>query len=286
MTVWLDEVVIAGWHTVSGSGTVYTDEAILLCLTLRSLFRLPLRQTAGFVRSVFDPGGIRTCKVPDYTTLSRRSRNLSVPLPRRHQYDEPIHVVMDSTGIKVYGEGEWKVRTHGIGKRRTWRKLHLSVDGDTGDILSFVLTGNDGGDGEELPGLPDDIPENIEIAQVSADGGYDYFSCHDAIANRGAKASIPPRRGAKIKYHGNCHGPPHPRDEAIRSIRKHGRAKWKRMSAYHRRSLSETAMFRYKNAFTDKFMARNFENQKTETALKIRILNVWTMAGMPITLPA
>lgn len=154
------------------------------------------------------------------------------------------HVVLDSTGVKVYGEGEWKTRQHGVRKRRTWRKLHLGVDEATGEILAVVVTGNDTHDGEVLAELLDQI--DGESGQVTTDGAYDHRPCYDKITEREAKAVIPPRKDANIWRHGNCKAPPHPRDENLRYIRKHGRKKWKRDSHYHRRSLAETTMFRLK----------------------------------------
>ena len=131
------------------------------------------------------------------------------------------HVVIDSTGIKVYGEGEWKVRQHGVGKRRTWRKLHLALDEGTGEILAAVVSTNDWGDSEVLPDLVEQIEGDID--QISGDGAYDTSGSYDTITDRGARPVIPPRKNAVIWQHGNCKAPPHPRDEAFRSIRKHGR---------------------------------------------------------------
>lgn len=146
--------------------------------------------------------------------------------------DQAVHVVVDSTGVKVYGEGEWKTRQHGISKRRTWRKLHLGVDESSGEILAAIVTTNDVHDGEVLNDVLEQIDDEIE----QVDGAYDHRHCYDEIAQRGAKAVIPPRKDAVIWQHGNCNAPPHPRDENLRYIRKHGRKKWKRDSGYHRRS--------------------------------------------------
>jgi hypothetical protein len=200
--------------------------------------------------------------------------------------NKAIHVVVDSTGVKVYGEGEWKVRTHGVGKRRTWRKLHLGVDEGSGEILAAVVTTNDVADCEVLP----DLLEQIEhpIAQLSGDGGYDTFDCYDAftkcaegIAQRGATASIPPRSNAKIQQHGNRKAPPHPRDENLRSIHQVGRKQWKQQSGYHRRSLSETAMFRLKIIFGGKLRRRFFDNQAVELFLQCAALNRMIQLGKP-----
>ncbi|BAY24022.1 transposase [Calothrix sp. NIES-2100] len=186
---------------------------------------------------------------------------------------------MDSTGVKVYGEGEWKVRTHGSAKRRTWRKLHLGVDEGTGEILAAVVTTNDVADCEVLTDLLEQIEHPID--QLSGDGGYDTFDCYDAIASRGAKATIPPRSNAKIQQHGNCKAPPHPRDENLRACRQVGRKQWKQESGYHRRSLSETAMFRLKIIFGGKLRRRFFDNQAVELFLQCAALNRMIQLGKP-----
>ncbi len=182
-----------------------------------------------------------------------------------------MYVVVDSTGVKVYGEGEWKVRKHGASKRRTWRKLHLGVDEATGEILAAVVTTNDVADCEVLPQLLDGIDEEIE--QVTGDGAYDTQDCYDAIDQQGASASIPPRRNAKIWQHGNRKAPPHPRDENLRRIRKVGRQRWKQESGYHRRSLAETTMFRLKTIFGGKLRRRTFDTQAVELFLQCAALN-------------
>lgn len=193
----------------------------------------------------------------------------------------PVHLVVDSTGVKVYGEGEWKTRQHGASKRRTWRKLHLGVDESTGEILAAVVTTNDFHDSEVLPDLLEATEANIE--QVSADGAYDTRRCYDALSERGIKAAIPPQKNAKIWQHGNCKAPPHPRDENLRAIRKQGRKAWKRHSNYHRRSIAETTMFRLKAIFGGKLRSRKFDNQAAELLLQCAALNRMLQVAKPDT---
>jgi IS5 family transposase len=245
--------------------------------TIQSVFHLPGRQAEGFLESLFMLMGIEL-EVPDHSTLSRRLSKLSVELPVLPK-DKPVHVVVDSTGVKVYGEGEWKVRTHGVGKRRTWRKLHLGVDSESGEILGAVVTTNDVADCEVLP----DILEQIDspISQVSGDGGYDTFGCYDTIAERGAKATIPPRSNAKIQQHPHSQAQPHPRDENLRYCNQVGRKQWKQESGYHRRSLSETAIFRLKTIFGGKLRRRFFDNQAVELFLQCAALNRMIQLGKP-----
>ena len=245
--------------------------------TIQSLFHLAGRQTEGFLESLFTLMGIGL-GVPDHSTLCRRLNQLSVELPVIPS-SKAVHLVVDSTGVKVYGEGEWKVRTHGVGKRRTWRKLHLGVDEGTGEILAAVVTTNDVADCEVLPDLLEQVDALIE--QVSGDGGYDTFECYDTITERQAKAVIPPRTNAKIKQPNECKPLPHPRDESIRRVRQVGSKQWKHESAYHRRSLSETAMFRLKSFFGGKLRRRFFQNQAVELFLQCAALNRMIQLGKP-----
>jgi hypothetical protein len=216
--------------------------------------------------------------VPDPSTLSRRLGQLTIELPVMPR-EGARHVVVDSTGVKVYGEGEWKTRQHGVSKRRTWRKLHLGVDEATGEILAAVATTNDFHDGEVLNDVLQAIDEPIE--QVSTDGAYDHRHCYDEIASKGAKAVIPPRKDAVIWQQGNRKGNPHPRDEHLRHIRKHGRKRWKRDSGYHRRSIAETTMFRFKTIFGGNLSARKFDNQAVELFIKCAALNRMIQIAKP-----
>lgn len=191
-------------------------------------------------------------------------------MPRRQKRD-PLHVVVDSTGVKVYGEGEWKVRQHGYGKRRTWRKLHLGADAATGEIVAAVVSTTTFTDGQIVLDLVEQVEGDIE--QVSGDGGYDKRSCYDAIAARGARAAIPPPKNAKIWQHGNSKEERLARDENVRACRQKGRAAWKRESGYHRRSLAETQMFRLKTIFGERVSARSFAGQATQLLVRCAVLN-------------
>ena len=207
-----------------------------------------------------------------------------------------MHLVLDSTGLKVYGEGEWKQRIHGKQKRRTWRKLHLGVDSDTGQITAVTLTDNTDGDSSQVePLLEETMSEESEqesskqegsetsLDKVGADGAYDTFDVYKLIDSYGASPVIPPQKNAKIQKHGNAGGPPLPRDEAIRYIRGHGRNKWKRVHDYHQRSLAETAVYRFKRLMGRFVEARTWENERTEVRLKAKTLNQMTRLGMPKT---
>lgn len=283
ITIWFDDDTLKSWINTEktgkkGASEKYSDLAIQCCLALKNLFRLPLRATQGLLLSIFVMLGAEI-DTPHYSTLSRRLPKINLEQPCANL--DIRHLVVDSTGLKVYGEGEWKTRKHGWSKRRTWRKLHLGVDVDTHMILCHELTKNGKGDGDSqvFPKLLSQL--NSTLSQVSGDGGYDSWGCHEAIAAQNAIATIPPQEGAKIKQHGNSKADPLPRDEIIRRIRKVGRKKWKEESGYHKRSLSETAMFRMKAIFGSMLSSRKLESQKKEAALRCMVLNKLTSLGMP-----
>lgn len=197
-----------------------------------------------------------------------------------HTADTPKHIVVDSTGLKVYGEGEWKVRMHGFSKHRTWRKLHLSVDESNHEIQAVVLTEAGVDDAEAGKQLLDDTVCPIE--QVSGDGAYDKVKFYDACQARRVKSiAIPPRRTAKISQHGNSKNEPLPRDQNLRRIRQVGRKRWKIEIGYHRRSLAETAVFRFKTIFGNTLSTRTLPRQMTEARIKVVALNRMTHLGMP-----
>jgi hypothetical protein len=238
---------------------------------------LALRATEGLARSVFALLDI-ALPVPSYSTLSRRAGALSGALGARPR-STPLPLVIDASGCKVYGEGEWKVRPQGWRKRRTWRKLHLAVAEATGEIVAAVASAAGVADEDALPDLRLQVPG--EICPVSADGAYDKRRCYDALAERGATAVMPPRRDAKIWQPGKGAGAPWQRDENLRALRRRGRRRWKQDSGYHRRSLAETTFFGCKTLFGPTLRARAFPQQATELFLKAAALNRMTHLGMP-----
>lgn len=282
LTFWLSEDACEHWYHSDmtgkrGASPIYSDLAIMTFATVKAVYRQAGRQTQGFIESIFSLMNLEL-SVPEHSTVSRRLKRLEITLPRIPK-KESRHVVVDSTGIKVYGEGEWKTRQHGISKRRTWRKLHLGVDETTGEILSAVVTTNDVHDGEVLEDILDGIEDDID--QVSADGAYDQKHCYEEISNRDAIAVIPPRKNAKIWRHGNCKTSPHPRDENLRYIRKYGRKQWKEDHEYHRRSLAETTMGRLKRAFGGVVSSRTFDNQAIELLIQCCVLNRMIQIAKP-----
>lgn len=280
ITLWIDEAALASWRATGGRGFRYGDAAILAALSLRSVLRLTLRQTQGFLHSLVGLLGLGI-EVPHYSTLCRRAAALAVPKPARLR-SGPVHLAIDSTGLKVCGEGEWKVRLHGKDKRRVWRKLHLAVDTVTGELHAHRLTPSEVHDVAELPGLLAGV--EAPIAAVCADGAYDAFDAHAAILARGARPAIPPRKGAAIRPPPRIKNPAPTRGEAVARIAEIGRDAWKAETGYHRRSLAETAMLRYKTIIGPALKARSLQNQKAEAAVAVRCINRFTALGMPISL--
>jgi len=284
ITLWIDEEVIANWHPdppdkrQRGGQTKYSDRAIECLLMLKAVYGLAYRQTIGFARSIFDLIEADV-EMPDYTLLCKRSTTLPVDLAPSDT-NEPKHIVVDSTGLKIYGEGEWKVRQHGYSKRRTWRKFHLSADEKTQELQAVVVTEANVDDAEAGKKLLTQTPGTID--QVSGDGSYDKRKFYTAAIKREVKhITVPPRRDAKIWQHGNSKKAPLPRDENLRYIRRKGRKKWKRDVGYHRRSLAETAVYRFKIIFGNTLSTRTLSRQVTEVRIKSAALNRMTRLGMP-----
>ena len=297
LTLWVDEAALADWHNHGRSGQpgkprTYSDLAITCMATLQVVYHLPLRATEGLLHSVLQLLDV-DLGVPDYSTLCRRRPTLEVPLPVRAR-QEPLHLVVDATGLKVYGEGEWKVRQHGWSKHRTWRKVHLGVDESSGEVLAVVVSTPLIHEKDVLTDLLAQVDQlDVALEQVSGDGGYDFMTCHRDITLRGARATIPPRRNACP----NARGETPQRDAILRRIQElagHSKSKkrqewarqrWKEESGYHRRSLAETAVFRLKCIFGDRLSSRGFDAQANEVFLRCAALNRMTHLGMPQSYP-
>ena len=258
----------------------FSDAAIQACLTMKVLFGLPLRQTTGFVQSLLRLVGLDWV-APDFSTLCRHQRTLNVSLPYRGGTG-PLNLLIDSTGIKSEGEGEWNARKHGGAKRRIWRKIHIGIDEETLEVRAVEVTTNNVGDAPMLPELLDQIPEDQDIGSVTADGAYDTRNCHDAIAARGAHAVIPPRKNAKPWKPTSAGAVA--RNEAVNASRYLGRALWRRWSGYHRRSRVETKMHCIK-LMGQSLMARDLDRQVAEIQIRIAVLNRYTALGIPVTEP-
>lgn len=281
VTVWVSDDVMSGWYYSGthrqGGQLIYSDVAIETCLKLKEIYHLPLRQTQGFVDSLFKALGVSITS-PDYSRFSRRGATID-PLLWASPACRPMALVFDSTGLKVYGEGEWKVRMHGISKRRTWRKFHMAVDANDTQIQACEVTANSSDDASQIEPLLQQI-DGKPIESGRGDGAYDKLSAYRALLSRDIVPIIPPREDALI----------HPgiseysvRNKAIADINRHSRKHWKRKTGYHKRSLVETAFFRYKTIIGDRLKSRKFDNQKTEVKIGCAILNRMAQIGMPVS---
>ena len=266
-----------------GRPFTYSDLAVESLLTIREFFRTTYRATEGFGRSLVALLRIDLA-IPDFTSLAKRAAKLGIDIDVT-QYRGPLDVVVDSTGLKVYGEGEWKVKKHGWAKHRTWRKLHLMIDPLTHQIVAELLTGNDVHDSQVVRTLLDDFTgtPGRDIGRFHGDGAYDPWDVRDELEKRGIVQVIPPREDAVLQNRKD--GTRQERDEAIREIGEHGRKEWKKRIGYHRRSLAETGMYRMKTIFGGNLKNRKLENQKTEVRLRCKLLNKLTTFGMPKSIP-
>ncbi|MET2898756.1 IS5 family transposase [Vibrio rotiferianus] len=279
ITFWIDEEAISSWECLShhggrGRGNQYSDLSITTALMIKRLFSLSLRATEGFINSILSLMKI-SLRCPSYTRISRRAKNVdvSIKMPAR---GEIRHLAIDATGLKVFGDGEWKAKKHGAEKRRLWRKLHLAVDADTHQVVSAELSLSTVTDGEVLPELLKKTHRKIK--SISGDGAYDTRLCYQAIERKKAKPLIPPRTGAA--YWENRH----PRNQAVACQRIHGSNEhWKKTSGYHSRSISETAMSRYKRLLGSSLSLRDYDAQVGEAYAAVRALNKLTSLGMPQT---
>ena len=285
ITFWIDDEVAESWYyedeQVKGGQYIYSDKCIECLLQLKAVFKLGYRQLEGFACSIINLMCI-DIQVPSYSQISRRAKELNVDI-EAPKTNSPIHIVIDSTGLKVYGEGEWKTRKHGISKRRTWRKLHLGVDEKTGLIHAQVLTENGAGDGDsqQVKDMLDQV--NSPIDKLSGDGAYDSYELWGLLKESNIQGIIPPQENAVYWVDEKGKLLDLDRNRIIREIEIIGKKAWKKQSQYHRRSLSETAMMRFKTIFGSNLYSRKLEKQKTEAAIKIKCLNKMTGIGMPVS---
>jgi len=285
LTIWFSESAIKGWlaHNPKGRGRpkIYSDEAILCALIVKAVYRLPFRALRGFILSFIHLLGL-TLPVPCYTRICRRAAELGQEIEKLGT-KKPSDVVFDSSGLKVYGEGEWKVRQHGKSKRRTWRKIHLALCPDSHEIVLSYLSENNEADCEVVPKMKDLLPKSVRRSY--GDGAYDKELCYKEFHSAGIDPVIPPQRGAVL--HDLLKEPwMKSRNDAIRALAGLGnddeaRKIWKKLVGYHRRSLGETGFYRWKTVFGGKLKSRKMPNQRGEIYAKSKALNRMTRLGMP-----
>ncbi len=276
--LWISPAAIGSWKPAPGGRRggqrKFSDHAIETALVLRLVFKLPLRQAEGFPRSVLSLMGV-DLEAPDHTTLSRRSQELDVDL-HLVQVNEPIHLIVDSTGLSIVGEGEWAAFKHGGSGRRGWKKLHLGVD-RSGAIVAEVLTDGNANDAKTALNLIDEVEG--DIASFTADAAYDTIAIYDAVAARGASVVVPPVKTATRSR--RRRPPSNTRDRTVMRMNEVGRRQWKKESGYHRQARVENVFFRYKSVIGDRLRARHPKAQEAEALMACNILNRMTILGRP-----
>ena len=242
------------------------------------MFHLGLRQTEGFVGSLLRLLDL-DLDAPDHSTLSRRAKTLEAPRHSRRDAG-PLHLVIDSTGLKLVGGGQWHAHKHGgRGGRRQWRMLHLGVDGD-GYVVASALTESSVDDSSVGVELLGQLP--AEVASFRADGAYDTRAVYDALTEVGAPEldiAIPPRRGASSSS--STGGAWRQREEAVTRIEAVGRRRWRKESGASQQARAENGMWRFKQLIGDRLRARTREGQTTEAMIGVHVLNRMTALGMP-----
>ena len=276
LLIWLgkDMILLAPHDGNPGRPALFSDAAIQFCLTIKVLFKLPLRQTTGMVASLLKMADLDRA-VPDYTTLCRCQKTLAVRIAYRRA-DGPLNLLVDSTGIKFLSDGEWQVRKHGVQGRRQWRKVHLAIDTATSDIRAVEFTSSSDSDSPVLPELLGQIPEGEDIGTVTTDGAHDTRRCHTAIIDRQATPIIPIRKNGR-PWKEDCPAAI-ARNETLRATQHYGRAFWKRWTVYDVRSRIEVKM-RCLKAFGERIAARYPDRQTAEIQIRIALINRFNALG-------
>ena len=280
LTVWFTLEAIKAWRaeprSTRGGQPRYSALAITTALTLRAVFRLALRQTEGLIASIIDLLGLDLA-VPDHSTMSRRAETLEVPRPRRGL--EPVHLLVDSTGLKLCGPGEWLVEKHGTRMRRGWRKLHLATDADTGWIVASELTDKDADDGSQVGPLLDQVKG--PVGSFTGDGAYDRDDVYAGVAARHQDAAVivPPRSSAVPSD--TAETAPTQRDRHLQLIAERGRMGWQKASRYTCRALVESDVSRWKRVIGDGLRSQSGGRQHTEVAIAAGALNRMLELGRP-----
>jgi hypothetical protein len=281
LTVWFTDEAIAAWkaapRTTPGGQPHYSDLAMTTALTLRAVFHLALRQAEGLIGSVLQRLGV-DLPVPDFSTLSRRAQRLELPAQTRAA-GGPIHLLVDSSGLKLGGPGEWLVEKHGTRKRRSWRKLHIGFDAVTGRIVASLLTDRDVDDASQVDPLLDQITEPVEV--FMGDGGYDRTNVYTALDERhpDVMVIVPPRADAVLSATADTN--PTQRDRHIQAITGKGRMAWQRDSGYNERARVEGQCARWKQVIGDGLRFHSDQARATEVAIAAQVLNRRLDLGRP-----
>jgi Transposase DDE domain len=281
ITLWISQDAIDAWMAPKsgkrGAQPIYADIAIETALTLRLLFRLPLRQAEGFLGSVLKLMGL-ALPCPDHTTLSRRNATFESRRFVSRETQGPVDVIVDSTGLKVCGQGEWHTQKHGEKKQKRWKKLHIAADGQ-GQIIASTVTESHEQDPSQVPALISQVER--DIARFIGDGIYDQAPVYAAVETHapGAQVIIPPRKDAVLSP--SAMTTPSQRDQHLLVIEHEGRFAWKRTSGYYAQSQAENAFSRFKRTFGGGLRAKRDASQGREASLACQLLNRMLELGRP-----
>ena len=294
-SLWIDDIAINSWYHQekrigSGKRKIYSDNTVRLMAIISEIYSLPYRQTEGLFREILDAMGHHELGVPQYTILSKRSKDAEFDstiskIKKLKATGEHINIVMDATGLKVYGEYEWKVRTHGKGKKRKWLKLHAAIDRDTRQVISYSLTNNDVHDGEEFVKLLNTAKSHgYKIEKCYADGAYSWHCIFDRLQKDAIIPRIPLPKNSVISGENREDAIPvlRPRDKALLEIHDAGGlSKWKKSTDYHFRNLIENLFSRAKIIFGERLKPRSDEARSMRVNLRLNILNTFAAMGLP-----
>jgi hypothetical protein len=286
LSFWVSEDALKKWsgekdpHFI-GAPQKYSDAAILCAMMLKVVYRLPYRQLVGFLTFLFQVMNLNL-PIPHFTTIAERAKSLKQAI-KRFSNKRPTDIVFDSSGFKIYGEGEWKVRQHGKQKRRRWKKFHIGICPSTQEIIVAEVTELESADCKVAPKMIQAAPRSVK--NIIGDGAYDTIECYKAAYENGAHLLAPPRHGAVIRDAKNPWEVE--RNKAIATIIGLGNSEeskklWKKLTGYHRRSLVETAFSRFKGIFGSKLFSKSTDNQDVELMVKALALNGMTKMGMPM----
>lgn len=272
LTVWIDPNAYAQWIYKSGKRgrPKFSSYVIKVGWILKTVYRLAFRALQGFFNSILQLMKL-PMKAPDYSLFSKRAHEVLDDLPRLSAR-RPTDLVIDASGFKVYGEGEWKVKIHGKGKPRRWIKAHIAIDPKSQEVIALEVTENTIGDAPMLPKLIEKAPKSVN--RVTADGAYDKFKCRKLLHEKGILGVIPPPVNAQMREGDEFID----RNDALKIIQYFGgdvvaKSIWKKLVGYHQRSLVETAFSSLKRFFGDRLQSKSMRTQVLELNLRCWVLN-------------
>ncbi len=293
INLYLSEKILLKWKNApKGRGRrSYSDSVIEMCWAIRVLYRFPFRATQGFLESLFNSLGYKNWVIPDYTTICRRGKSLSLKLPVSIDRSQPIEILVDASGVRIH-QGPQRKRFErrrdpdALEKRSEhegWRKVHLGINSDTLEIMSIHCSDSSVGDGQRMKDILDDIPR---VKRVIADGGYDSGTSYQAIYDKGAEPVIPPRVNAASQKGKKGHLLA--RDKNIEWIKERTnlpdpKKAWKVAHGYHVRSRVENTFFRFKKSFGNNFLSDGDDNIATETLMRAVLLNKFIQVASPVS---